>query len=67
MTIDPAILERVKRCIGPLEDALDEAAKNPSPQALESLRQAADQVMRALAGILIELGQVKDSTTSRPP
>jgi hypothetical protein len=61
MSIDPGILERAKRCIGPLEDSLEEAAANPSPLELEDLRRATDQMMRALAGILIELEQAKDA------
>jgi hypothetical protein len=60
MSIDPAILDRAKRCIGPLEEAINGAAENPSPEAIEDLRQAADQLMRGLAGILIELGHVHD-------
>jgi hypothetical protein len=61
MSVAPAILDRVKQNIGLLEDAVDEAAANPSPQALEELRDAADQLMRSLAGVLIELGQARDS------
>ncbi len=60
MSVDPAIVDRVKQQIGPLEDALDAVAANPTPQAQEDLRQAVDQIMRALAGVLIELGQVGD-------
>jgi hypothetical protein len=55
MNVDPATLDRVKQHIGLVEDAVDEVAANPSPQALEELREAADQLMRALAGVLIEL------------
>jgi hypothetical protein len=61
MSVDPAILDRVKQHLGLVEDAVDEAAANPSPQALEELRDAADHLMRALAGVLIELEQARDS------
>jgi hypothetical protein len=60
MSVDPAILHRAKTCIFPLEDAFDEATANPSPEALEDLRRAADLMMRALAGVLIELEQATD-------
>ena len=45
------------RCIDPLEDTLERAATDPSPDSLEELRRTVDRMMRALAGILIELGQ----------
>jgi hypothetical protein len=61
MSVDPATLDRVKQHLGLVEDAVDEAAANPSPQTLEELRDAAEELMRALAGVLIELEQARDS------
>jgi hypothetical protein len=56
VTIDPAVLHEASRCIRPLEDALQKAATNPSQPLIEDLRDAIDSMMRALAGVLIELG-----------
>ena len=61
MSVDSDILDRVKQNIRRLDEAVDEAAANPSPQAQEELRDAADKLMRSLAGVLIELGQARDS------
>jgi hypothetical protein len=57
VSIDPTVLQQASQCIGPLEDALMKAATNPSPQLLEDLHQSMDRMMRALAGVLIELGR----------
>jgi hypothetical protein len=61
MCVDPDILARVKQDIRLLDEAVDEAAANSSPHGLEELRSAADKLMRSLAGVLIELGQARDS------
>jgi hypothetical protein len=57
MCIDPALLDRVRRRIGPLEDALDEVTANPSRRTLEDLQEAIDAMMRALAAVLIETAE----------
>jgi hypothetical protein len=39
-------------------EALDAAMANPTPDALDKLRDAADQLMRATGRVLIELEQM---------
>ena len=56
-TLDPSVRDRVVEHIDPFVDALDEAVANPSDEALEDLRQAADELMRAIARVMIELGK----------
>jgi hypothetical protein len=60
MGVDPATLDRVRRHVGPLGDALDAVAADPAPEKLEELREAADKLMRALSRVLIELEQAHD-------
>jgi hypothetical protein len=44
--------------------ALDAAAANPTHQALDVLREAADQLMRAVGRVLIEIGRPSDEDRS---
>ncbi len=67
MSIDPAILDRVRQRIGPLEEALDEVAANPSPQTADDLRNAMDGIMRALAAVLIETAENEEPDRARGP
>ncbi len=52
--IDPNLRERVIEQIGIVTDALDAVKANPTDEALEQLRDAADKLMRALGRVLIE-------------
>jgi hypothetical protein len=56
-SIDPAARDRVMDLIPPFVDALDEATKNPSLRAADELRQATDDLMRAIASIMIEVSK----------
>lgn len=60
--IDPALRDRVVANMKPLIDALDEALQNPTPEALDRVREAADRLMRATARVLIEIGR-----SAQPP
>jgi hypothetical protein len=55
--IDPAACERVVERIEHFERALQRAARNPSVEARDDLRDASDELMRAVAAIMIELGK----------
>jgi hypothetical protein len=55
--IDPAIRERVMELIPPFLDALDEATNDSSPRAVDELRQMTDDLMRAFASVMIEVGR----------
>lgn len=50
--------DRVMAQIAAFGHAADAAIADPSSDSLEGLREATDQLMRALAGILITIGQV---------
>ena len=56
-TLDPVVRDRVMEHVDQFVDALDEAAANASAEALEDLRAAADELMRAIARVMIELGK----------
>jgi hypothetical protein len=56
-SIDPAVRDRVMDSITPFVDALDEAINNPSPQAADELRKAADDLMRAVASVMLEVSK----------
>jgi hypothetical protein len=55
--VDPAVRDRAVRQIELFQDALDEATVNPSPANKEKLREAADEVMRAVAGVMVEVSK----------
>ena len=59
--IDPAVRERVVERIDAFKEVLDEAADDPSADAQERLREAADEVMRAVAAVMLELGKQPSS------
>jgi hypothetical protein len=59
--LDPALRERVVGHIAPFVDALDEAVVNPESGTIEDLQKAADELMRAIARVLLELGRSSDS------
>jgi hypothetical protein len=56
-SIDPAVRDRVMDLIPPFVDALEEAAKNSSPQTADELRKAADDLMRAVASVMMEVSK----------
>jgi hypothetical protein len=55
--LDPAVRERVIAQIDAFEEALDDAATDPSAYAWDRLREAADELMRAVAAVILELGK----------
>ena len=52
--INPSLRERIIEQIAIVTDALDAVKTNPTDEALEQLRDAADKLMRALGRVLIE-------------
>jgi hypothetical protein len=54
-SLDPVVRDRVVEHIGPFVDALDEAVASSSADALEDVRTKADELMRAIASVMIEL------------
>ena len=55
--IDSTVRDRVMQQIEAFEQALDDAEQNPSSANQDELREAADELMRAVAGVLLELGK----------
>ena len=55
--IDPVVRERVIARIAVFEEALAEADDDRSFDARERLRKAADELMRAVAAVTLELGK----------
>jgi hypothetical protein len=53
--LDESVRERVSRAVKRFNDALDEAFANSSPDNLDELRDAGDELMRATGAILIEI------------
>jgi len=53
--IDPSLRERVMEQIGTFTDALEAASANPTDEALDELHKAADDLMRAVGRVLIEI------------
>jgi hypothetical protein len=58
--LDPSLRERVVGRIEPFVDALDAAVANPKPETIEDLQEAADELMRAIARVMLELGRSSD-------
>lgn len=54
-SLDPLVRDRIMEHIGPFVDALNEAMARPSTDALEDVRTTADELMRAIASVMIEL------------
>ena len=63
--LGPSLRERVVGRIGPFVDALDEAVANPESETIEDLQEAADELMRAIARVMLELG--RPSELRSPP
>jgi hypothetical protein len=58
--LDPALRERVVERIEPFVDALDAAVVNSESETMEDLQEAADELMRAIARVMLELGRSSD-------
>jgi hypothetical protein len=58
--LDPSLRERVVGRIEPFVDALDAAVVNREPETIEDLQEAADELMRAIARVMLELGRSSD-------
>ena len=55
--IDPVVRDRVIAQIQAFEEALEEADNDPSVDARDRLHNAADELMRAIAAVMLELGK----------
>jgi hypothetical protein len=53
--IPPTLRERVIEQIGIATDALEAASANPNDETLDELYQAADNLMRALGRVILEI------------
>jgi cytochrome P450 len=58
--LDPSLRERVVGRIEPFVDALDEAVVDAKPETIDDLQEAADELMRAIARVMLELGRSSD-------
>ncbi len=57
--ISSSVYERVIEQIETFSEALEEARTNPTDEALDRLRDAADELMRATGRILIEVERLR--------
>jgi hypothetical protein len=55
--IDPGVRDRVIQQIDAFNEALDDTDSDPSADAQDRLREAADELMRAIAAVMLELGK----------
>jgi hypothetical protein len=46
--------------VAPFVDAFDEAMADPEPETIENLQQAANELMRAIARVMLEIGRSND-------
>jgi hypothetical protein len=53
--LDLSVRERIVGRIAPFVDALDEAVINSKPETIEDLQEAADELMRAIARVMLDL------------
>jgi hypothetical protein len=53
--LEPSLRERVVGRIEPFVDALDKAVADPKPETNEDLQKAADELMRAIARVMMVL------------
>jgi hypothetical protein len=60
LALDPSLRDRVVERVAPFVDALDEAVANPDPETIENLQQAANELMRAIARVMLEIGRSSD-------
>jgi DNA-binding FrmR family transcriptional regulator len=59
--VDQTLRDRVMEQIAIVQDALDAAVANPTDDHLDELREVADQLMRALARVLLEIERQRSS------
>ena len=57
-TIDPTLRNRVNQQVELFRDALDEATADPSLANKQKLSEAADKLMRAIAGVIVEASKI---------
>jgi hypothetical protein len=55
--IDPAVRDRITERIDAFNEALADADNDPSADAQDRLRDAADELMRAIAAVMLEVGK----------
>jgi hypothetical protein len=55
IVIDRGLRDRTARHIETFSEALDKVLVSPSPDAIDDLRATADDLMRAIARVLLEL------------
>jgi hypothetical protein len=55
--LDPAVRERAIAGIEAFQEVLDDVGSDPSADDRDKLREAADRLMRAVAGVMLELGK----------
>lgn len=55
-SLDPDLVQRLEALMRSFEKALGEFDQRPSATARETLRRAADELMRGLARVLLDLG-----------
>jgi hypothetical protein len=60
LALDPSLRDRVVERVAPFVDAFDEAMANPDPETIENLQQAANELMRAIARVMLEIGRSSD-------
>ena len=58
--MDGALRQRVGGRVNAFVDALDVVAVSPNPKAIDDLRLAADELMRSVARITLELGRTSE-------
>jgi hypothetical protein len=58
--LDASLRQRDVERIEPFVDALDEAVVNLEPETIENLQEAADELMRAIARVMLELRRSSD-------
>ena len=54
---DQPLCWRVNKTVADFEHSFEAASAQPTPQALDELREATDQLMRAAARVLLELSR----------
>jgi hypothetical protein len=63
--ISPSVRERVMDEIKVFEEALSRATANPAPETLDRLYHAADRLMRATGGVIIEVERVRSGANPK--
>ena len=58
--LSPSLRDRVASQMALFTQALDAAMADPSPEVLDRLREAADELMRATGRVVIEIARLRD-------